>query len=118
MSTRSQRMNNSHQCNIFNKSKNIKFKTSDAYLFAYTNLLADRENRICRISRCTRSSQFLFASLNVAFTREYNHTHACICIYDQILTIRLNPTDTCPHSLTVGHCINKKKETYIKAALK
>lgn len=33
MLTLSQRINNSHQCNIFNKSKNIKFKTSDAYLF-------------------------------------------------------------------------------------
>ncbi len=33
MLTWSQRINNSHQCNIFNKSKNIKFKTSDAYLF-------------------------------------------------------------------------------------
>lgn len=55
MLTWSQQINNSHQCNIFNKSKNIKFKTSDAYS-VYTNLLAGHENDIFCISSCTRSS--------------------------------------------------------------
>jgi len=37
--------------------------------------------------------------------------------YRKNTTKKLNLTDICPHSLTVGHCV-KKKKTNVKAALK
>jgi len=90
---------------------------------AYTNRIDDRENHIGCISRCTRSSRLVNqVERRGGWKHQQRHwtvarhgcKHTCLhnCMGLLAKTTTKNMiylTDTCPHSLTVGHCIKKKK---------
>lgn len=132
MLTWSQRINNSHhQCNIFNKSKNIKFKTSDAYLFCLyqsnrwswewfhigcflQELLAGKPGWASGAGNISNATQNIVA-LVCARHDEYNHTRSHNCM--GLLAEKSNWYIRCPRPLS--HCWPLYQgKTYIKAALK
>lgn len=90
---------------------------------AYTNRIDDRENHIGCISRCTRSSRLVnqverrgAGNISNATglwqdTSANTHAHTTAWGFSQKQRQKkmIYLTDTCPHSLTVGHCIKKKK---------